>query len=92
MLANCFAQTEALMKGKNENEARTELQKAGVNPEQINLLLPHKVFEGNRPTNTILLKKITPFILGALIGKFNIYNIVKYCLYYILFKYILFLS
>lgn len=61
------------MKGKNENEARTELQKAGMNPEQINLLLPHKVFEGNRPTNTILLKKITPFILGALIGKFNAY-------------------
>lgn len=71
LLANCFAQTEALMKGKNENEARTELQKAGVNPEQINLLLPHKVFEGNRPTNTILLKKITPFILGALIAMYE---------------------
>ena len=61
------------MKGKNENEARVELQKAGISPEQINLLLPHKIFEGNRPTNTILLKKVTPFILGALIGKFNTY-------------------
>ncbi|XP_050576402.1 glucose-6-phosphate isomerase [Bombus affinis] len=71
LLANCFAQTEALMKGKNENEARTELQKAGMNPEQINLLLPHKMFEGNRPTNTILLKKITPFILGALIAMYE---------------------
>ncbi|KOX67919.1 Glucose-6-phosphate isomerase [Melipona quadrifasciata] len=71
LLANCFAQTEALMKGKNENEVRIELQKAGISPEQINLLLPHKIFEGNRPTNTILLKKITPFILGALIAMYE---------------------
>ncbi|KAK1124432.1 hypothetical protein K0M31_006789 [Melipona bicolor] len=71
LLANCFAQTEALMKGKNENEVRVELQKAGISPEQINLLLPHKIFEGNRPTNTILFKKITPFILGALIAMYE---------------------
>lgn len=72
LLANCFAQTEALMKGKNENEARTELQKAGMSPEQVQLLLPHKMFEGNRPSNTILVKQITPFTLGALIGKYNL--------------------
>ncbi|CAL7944292.1 unnamed protein product [Xylocopa violacea] len=71
LLANCFAQTEALMKGKNENEAQTELQKAGMNAEQIKLLLPHKMFEGNRPTNTILLKKVTPFTLGALIAMYE---------------------
>ncbi|OAD58881.1 Glucose-6-phosphate isomerase, partial [Eufriesea mexicana] len=71
LLANCFAQTEALMKGKNENEARIELQNASMSPEQINLLLPHKMFEGNRPTNTILLKKITPFTLGALIAMYE---------------------
>lgn len=58
------------MKGKNENEARTELEKAGMSAEQINKLLPHKMFEGNRPTNTILVKQVTPFNLGALIGKF----------------------
>ncbi|XP_034189702.1 glucose-6-phosphate isomerase [Osmia lignaria lignaria] len=71
LLANCFAQTEALMKGKNENEAKTELQKAGMSPEQVQLLLPHKMFEGNRPSNTILVKQITPFILGALIAMYE---------------------
>lgn len=57
------------MKGKNENEARAELQKSGMSAEQVDLLLPHKMFEGNRPTNSIVVKKLTPFILGALIGK-----------------------
>ena len=71
LLANCFAQTEALMKGKNENEAKTELQKAGMSPEQVQLLLPHKMFEGNRPSNTILVKQITPFTLGALIAMYE---------------------
>ncbi|XP_076633849.1 glucose-6-phosphate isomerase [Colletes latitarsis] len=71
LLANFFAQTEALMKGKNENEARAELQKAGMSPEQVNLLLPHKMFEGNRPTNSILVKKVTPFTLGALIAMYE---------------------
>ncbi|CAK9825489.1 Glucose-6-phosphate isomerase [Anthophora retusa] len=71
LLANCFAQTEALMKGKNANEARAELEKAGMSAEQVNLLLPHKMFEGNRPTNTILVKKVTPFTLGALIAMYE---------------------
>lgn len=72
LLANFFAQTEALMKGKNENEARAELQKSGLSAEQINSILPHKIFEGNRPTNSIVVKKLTPFVLGALIGKYII--------------------
>lgn len=74
LLANFFAQTEALMKGKNENEARAELLKSGLSAEQVDLLLPHKLFEGNRPTNSIVVKKLTPFILGALIGKYLLYN------------------
>jgi len=78
LLANFFAQTEALMKGKNENEARAELQKSGLNAEQIDSLLPHKLFEGNRPTNSIVVKKLTPFILGALIGKYNTIMIYTY--------------
>lgn len=72
LLANFFAQTEALMKGKNENEARAELQKSGLSAEQVDSLLPHKIFEGNRPTNSIVIKKLTPFVLGALIGKYVI--------------------
>lgn len=72
LLANFFAQTEALMKGKNENEARAELQKSGLSAEKVDSLLPHKIFEGNRPTNSIVVKKLTPFVLGALIGKYVI--------------------
>ena len=60
LLSNFFAQTEALMNGKTETELRSE----GVKEE----LVPYKVFEGNRPTNSILIKKITPFTLGELIA------------------------
>lgn len=59
------------MKGKSVDQAREELQNSGLSSEQVNFLLPHKVFEGNRPTNSILVKKITPFTLGALIGMYN---------------------
>ena len=68
LLANFFAQTEALMNGKTADEARTELEKAGKSPEEIEKLLPFKVFSGNRPTNSILVKKITPHTLGVLIA------------------------
>lgn len=64
-----MAQTEALAKGKTEEEAKNELEKAGLQPEVISNLLPHKVFSGNRPSNSIITKKLTPFTLGALIGK-----------------------
>jgi glucose-6-phosphate isomerase len=70
LLANFLAQTEALMKGKTPAEAQTELENAGLNPEQLSKILPHKVFEGNRPTNSIVLPKVTPFTLGSLIGIF----------------------
>ena len=68
MLANFLAQTEALARGKTEEEAKDELVKSGLNPEQVEQLLPHKVFTGNKPTNSILLTRLTPFTLGALIG------------------------
>jgi len=70
LLANFLAQTEALMKGKSKDEAQAELQKSGLSAQQIDSLLPHKIFEGNRPTNSIVVQKLTPFILGALIGKY----------------------
>ncbi|KAK0084961.1 hypothetical protein PV325_006027 [Microctonus aethiopoides] len=71
LLSNFLAQTEALMKGKNSDQAREELQKSGLNSDQVNQILPHKIFEGNRPTNSILVKRITPFTLGALIAMYE---------------------
>ncbi len=68
LLANCFAQTEALMKGKNEQEVRLELEAAETEPSQLEALLPHKVFPGNRPTNTLLFGELNPFALGSLIA------------------------
>ncbi|CAK1590935.1 unnamed protein product [Parnassius mnemosyne] len=71
LLANFLAQTEALMKGKTPEEAKAELEKSGMAPESIAKILPHKVFLGNRPTNSIVLKKFTPFTLGALIAMYE---------------------
>ena len=71
LLANFFAQTEALMRGKTSEEAKKELEKAGTKSPALENILPHKVFEGNRPTNSIVVQKVTPFTLGALIGKRN---------------------
>jgi len=68
LLANFFAQTEALMKGKNRDEALQELRQQFKDEETISKLLPHKIFEGNRPTNTILLDELTPNTLGKLIA------------------------
>jgi glucose-6-phosphate isomerase len=68
LLSNFFAQTEALMNGKTSEEVRDELMKSGKTKEEIDQLLPFKVFAGNRPTNTFLVKKITPFTLGQLIA------------------------
>jgi len=56
------------MKGKTKEEARSELEKSGLSGASLEKILPHKVFEGNRPTNSIVVRKITPFTLGALIG------------------------
>lgn len=68
LLSNFFAQTEALMNGKSEAEVVAEFEKQGKSAEEIAKLKAFKVFEGNRPTNTILLKKVTPHALGALIA------------------------
>lgn len=67
LTANFLAQTEALMKGKTEAVARAELEAAKMSPDDINHILPHKVFQGNRPSNSILVQKVTPFTLGSLI-------------------------
>jgi glucose-6-phosphate isomerase len=71
LISNFFAQTEALMNGKTDEEAQKELEKAGSTAEEIAKLLPFKVFSGNRPTNSILIKKITPFTLGELIALYE---------------------
>lgn len=68
LLANFFAQTEALMNGKTAEEAEAELKKAGKTPEEIKKLLPFKEFKGNRPTNSIIFKKLDPETLGKLIA------------------------
>nr|AFA51156.1 phosphoglucose isomerase [Hyphantria cunea] len=71
LLANFLAQTEALMKGKTADEAKAELEQSGMAPEAVAKILPHKVFLGNRPTNSIVVKKVTPFTLGALIALYE---------------------
>jgi glucose-6-phosphate isomerase len=68
LLANFFAQTQALMLGKTEAEVRNELHQAGKNEAEIEALLPYKVFSGNRPTTSILARQITPRTLGSLIA------------------------
>ncbi|MET4081337.1 glucose-6-phosphate isomerase [Pedobacter sp. UYP30] len=71
LLSNYFAQTEALMNGKSETEVSDELKKDGKTDKEIEKLAPFKVFEGNRPTNSFLLKKITPHSLGSLIAMYE---------------------
>ncbi|MFD0763474.1 glucose-6-phosphate isomerase [Mucilaginibacter lutimaris] len=71
LLSNFFAQTEALMNGKSEEEVIAELKKAGKSDEEIKKIAPFKIFEGNRPTNSILVKKITPRTLGSLIAMYE---------------------
>jgi glucose-6-phosphate isomerase len=71
LLSNFFAQTEALMNGKTREVVVDELKKAGKSDEEIEKIAPFKEFEGNRPTNSILLKKITPRSLGSLIAMYE---------------------
>ena len=68
LMSNFFAQTEALMNGKTEEDVKAELVKAGKSDEEIKKLTPFKVFPGNKPTNSILVKQITPFSLGMLVA------------------------
>lgn len=71
LLANYFAQTRALMKGKTETEARAELEAAGYSEEIIKDVLPHKIFEGNKPTNSIMFESLDPRTLGALLAMYE---------------------
>ncbi|MFV0303860.1 MAG: glucose-6-phosphate isomerase [Moheibacter sp.] len=71
LLSNFFAQTEALAFGKSEEEVIEELQKQGKSEEEIKKIKPFKVFEGNKPTNSILYKLLTPRVLGSLIAMYE---------------------
>jgi glucose-6-phosphate isomerase len=71
LLANFFAQTEALMRGKTEAEARAELAQQGTKPGRIDELAPHKTFPGNRPTSSIVFPRLTPRTLGLLIALYE---------------------
>lgn len=71
LLSNFFAQTEALMKGKTLEEAEAELRKKGLSETEIAQLAPHKVFEGNKPTTSIMFPKLTPYVLGSLLAMYE---------------------
>jgi glucose-6-phosphate isomerase len=71
LLANAFAQAQALMRGRTRAEAEAELQAAGMTPEQVAKLAPHKVFPGNRPSTTIVLPKLDPYHFGMLIALYE---------------------
>ncbi len=71
LLANFLAQTQALMLGKTQEEARAELEQQGLSSDVLEKLLPHKIFEGNRPTSSILFDKLTPNSLGKLIALYE---------------------
>lgn len=71
LMSNFFAQTRALMMGKTEAEVRMEMEQEGLPEEEIKALLPHRVFEGNRSTNSIMFKELNPFTLGALIALYE---------------------
>jgi glucose-6-phosphate isomerase len=71
LLSNFFAQTEALMNGKTADEVKEELLKLGKKEDEIKKLLPYKIFEGNKPSNSFLIEQITPQTLGYLIALYE---------------------
>ena len=71
LLSNFFAQTEALAFGKTREAVEAEFKAAGKSMDEVSDLIPHKVFEGNHPTNSILIKKVTPRSLGKLIAMYE---------------------
>ncbi|MEH6596891.1 MAG: glucose-6-phosphate isomerase [Colwellia polaris] len=71
LMANFFAQTQALMQGVNETQVRADLKAKGRTQDYIDKVAPHKVHKGNRPTNTILMKRISPRSLGSLIAMYE---------------------
>jgi len=71
LLSNFFAQTEALLNGKTSEEVIAELKSAGKTDAEVEKLAPHKIFNGNKPTNSILFKQLTPRVLGSLIAMYE---------------------
>ena len=71
LMSNFFAQTEALLNGKTEEQVRNEFEKQGLSSEKADYLTPFKVFEGNKPTNTILINSLTPETLGSLVAMYE---------------------
>src|SRR5258708_11246144 len=71
LLSNVLAQTEALMVGKTADQARAELTSSGLSGAALEALVPYKVFEGNRPSNTILVREIDPYTLGLLVALYE---------------------
>ena len=71
LMSNFFAQTEALLMGKTETQVKAEFQKQGISEEKAAFLLPFKVFAGNKPTNTLLIDKLTPASIGALVALYE---------------------
>lgn len=71
LMSNFFAQTEALLHGKTKEQVQAEFDKQGLSEEKAKFLLPFKVFKGNKPTNTILIQKLTPKSLGSLIALYE---------------------
>jgi glucose-6-phosphate isomerase len=71
LMSNFFAQTQALMTGKTTEQVTAEFKKAGKKPEDYQKLVPFKVFKGNRPTNSILFKQLTPRVLGSLVAMYE---------------------
>lgn len=71
LFANCLSQSQALMVGKTLEQAKEELRQAGASDEQVNTIAPHKVIPGNRPSNTLLAEKLTPFTVGSLIALYE---------------------
>ena len=71
LMANFFAQTKALAFGLTRDEVRENLKASGLNETEISRLTPHKIFEGNRPTNTLLIDKLTPASMGKLLALYE---------------------
>ena len=71
LVANCFAQSEALMRGRSREEVETILRRQGLTPEEVAALAPHKVFPGNRPSTTILYRSLDPRTLGRLVALYE---------------------
>ena len=71
LMSNFFAQTEALLNGKSAEQVQAEFDNQGISPEKATFLLPFKVFSGSRPTNTLLIEKLTPETLGSLVAMYE---------------------